>query len=165
MGYYVKLTGSNVVLKKENHGEILSRWHEMNSSKYDNIKIGGSYSGGKTLSKHYSWMPTDYDKTTSSPEEVLKNLGFDFEKNESEDIIIKSYDSKTGQEDLFFSKIADLIFPESVMNWRGEDEDIFVWSFDGEKMQILSGNTAVQKIIEMSKIELNTKKKKTRYNL
>lgn len=143
MGYNVTLTDSSAVLPKENHEEILSRWHEMNDKKYDDIKRGGSYSGGRTLSKHYSWMPEDYHKTTHSPEEVLEHLGFDFSINARGDIVIESYDSKTGQEDLFFKKIADLVEPGSLMQWRGEDGARYGWFFDGAKMQELSVKEAL----------------------
>jgi hypothetical protein len=133
MGYNVTLTDSSAILPKENHHEILDRWHEMNDKKYDDIKFGGSYSG---------------------------------------DIVIQSYDSKTGQEDLFFKKIGDLVKAGSLMQWRGEDGARYGWFFDGAKMQELSVKEALILVSDFDtepsqKVEQKTEKpkKKSRYQL
>lgn len=168
MGYYVTLTDSDVVLPKENHQEILTRWHEMNDKKYDNIKSGGSYSGGRTMSKNYSWMPTDYEKTTHTPQQVLEHLGFDFSENAKGDIVIQGYESKTGQEDLFFKKIGDLVNPGSLMQWQFEEDASYAWFFDGKKMQEVSVKDGLELVSQFDAVkttEVVTPKKKGRYQL
>jgi len=136
MGYYVNLRASSVVLPAENLDEITQRWHEMNDKKYDDQKRGGSWSGGQQSAKWYSWMPEDYEKTTSTPGEILELLGFGYEDNG--DLVITDYDSKTGQEDLFFKAIASLVPANQLMEWTGEDGATFAWYFDGKNMHELS---------------------------
>lgn len=134
MGYYVNLQRSTVVIPAGVRDEVLKRWKELNDPKNDHLKNGGSYSGGKKNQSWYSWMSPDYDKECNSPEDVLKELGFDVETDEDGNISMISYDSKTGQEDLFFKTIADLIPAGQYMGWQGEDGAIFIWLFDGSKM-------------------------------
>lgn len=148
MGYYVQLVDSDVVLKAENQAEILQRWKDLNKQENNHLKRGGSYSGGKQTSWHYSWMPADYDQTVNSAEEVLELLGFDFDTNEVGDIIISSYDSKTGNEDIFFQAIANLVSEGSTMSWHGEDGASFCWYFNGKEMQELDTKTAMKAAIK-----------------
>lgn len=168
MGYHVTLTDSDVVLPKENHQEILSRWHEMNDKRHDSVKSGGSYSGGRTMSKNYSWMPTDYEKTTHTPQQVLEHLGFDFSENTKGDIVIQGYESKTGQEDLFFKEIGNLVTAGGVMKWEGEDDASYAWFFDGKKMQEVNAQTAdtLKKELQAhAPAEASKPVKKSRYQL
>ena len=120
MGYYVLIDESTVVLPKEHLDDIWKRWKEMNSSKYNNIKNGGSWEKGEKKVFWYSWLSSKYDTELSSAEELLKELGFEYSKNK-QGIVINSYDGKTGQEDLFFKKIADLIPANQYIKWKGED--------------------------------------------
>lgn len=169
-GYYVKLINSYAILYKENHSEILERWHEMNNKKYDNIKSGSVSDRTGILSKHYSWMPTDYDKITHTAQEVLKHLSFEFSENEKGDIIIEGFDNRSGQENLFFKKIGDLVPAGSLMQWSVSGGGEYAWVFDGAKMQELSVKEAliiVKDSEPFQKVEQTTEKpkKKSRYQL
>ena len=131
MGYTVSLQKSDVVIIPEHEEEILARWKELNSPQYDHLKSGGQYGGpggGKTKA-WYSWMPEDYDQTAKCVTDVLDLL--DFEYTDTEDgLLIDGYYSKTGQEDLFFAAIADLIPNGSTMYWAGEDGERWRWLFE-----------------------------------
>lgn len=163
MGYCVNIAYSNVIIKNEHKPEILSRWKDMNSSQYDHLKGGGSWSGGKKTQAWYSWMDHDYDKTVTSVEDVLKMMGFSSETDEKGNIKILYYDSKTGQEDLFFAKIADLISsktishektkdgsnleimePKQIIKWHGEDGDEYIWNFSNGELKNQDDSAIVQ---------------------
>lgn len=140
MGYYVSITSTNWLLPIVNESAALDALKKLNSSENDHLKRGGRWGGGvagKTES-WFSWMPSDYDKTVKSVAEVLDMLGFET-KVDPEGTRIVGYDSKTGQEELFLATIAHFVEPGSAIDWRGEDDAIWRYSFDGTRMQVLEG--------------------------
>ena len=145
MGYYVRISESSVVLPQENLSAILKQWHEINKPEYNHMKRGGSYSGGQQTEYWYSWLPADYDKTTTDPREVLELLGFEFSDTENGGIKIESYDSKTGQEDIFFKTISHLVEPNGLIVWSGEDGAQFAWYFNEGKMEEITPHEAHKK--------------------
>ena len=140
MGYYVSITSTNWLLPIVNESAALDALKKLNSSENDHLKRGGRWGGGvagKTES-WFSWMPSDYDKTVKSVAEVLDMLGFET-KVDPEGTRIVGYDSKTGQEELFLATIAHFVEPGSAIDWRGEDDAIWRYQFDGTRMQVLEG--------------------------
>lgn len=120
MGYYIELIDHDFVLLAENGEAALAAVHELNQ--HDELKHGGSWSGGNQTEKCFSWMPADYDKTTTSVAEVLELLGFDPTVNEAGDIVdLGYYDSKSGQEDLFIKALAPFVEKGAYLVWQGED--------------------------------------------
>lgn len=148
MGYYVRLTDSEVTLKNEHLPEILQRWKDLNKPENNHLKHGGSWDGGKQTQWWFSWMDADYDKTVNSAEEVLEMLGFEYDVTDEGNVHITNYDSKTGSEDLFMKTIADLIEPGSTMLWHGEDGATFAWYFNGEGMQEMDMKKALKLAVE-----------------
>ena len=157
MGYYVLIDESTVVLPKEHLDDIWKRWKEMNSSKYNNIKNGGSWENGEKKVFWYSWLSSKYDTELSSAEELLKELGFEYSKNK-QGIVINSYDGKTGQEDLFFKKIADLIPANQYIKWKGEDGNTYNWFFDGKQLYEVSDKQLKSLLKPSSEKKENNKK-------
>lgn len=138
MGYYVTLEYSTAVIPAENKDEALRRWKELN--KKDDLKRGGSWGPDGKTEKWFSWMPPDFDTEPGiTVEKILDYLGFTIAVNDNGDISIKYYDSKTGQEGLFFEAIADLLSEESEMIWRGEDGNKYRWTFEDGKLREGSG--------------------------
>lgn len=133
MGYYTRITHSNAVIPTENLSEVYRRWCELNAPANEHLKSGGSYQGGKRVESWYSWMTSDYDKTCKTAEEILDMLGFEFQLTER-GIEITNYDSKTGQEDLFFERVKDLVNGE--IDWVGEDGYQYQWNFDDRNSRI-----------------------------
>jgi hypothetical protein len=134
MGYYINIDESNVVLTEENQSQILQRWKDLNSPSNNHLKRGGSWSEGKQVATWYSWLDQNYDKTVEDCAEMLEMLGFDFETQDNGDIHVTGYDRKTGQEDLFFKAISDLIPAGQYIHWRGEDGETYSWVFAQNKM-------------------------------
>jgi hypothetical protein len=151
MGYYVRLTDSSVVLKNENKAEILKIWKDLNKPENNHLKHGGSWSGGKQTEWWYSWMDSDYDKKVYGPENVLEMMGFDFHVEDNGDVHVTNYDSKTGSELLFFSRIAQFIEAGQTMSWSGEDGASFMWVFNGSNMKEMSGREAMAALLEIGR--------------
>lgn len=138
MGYYVQTTAVNWLLPIVNESAALDALKKLNSSENDHLKRGGRYAEGGKTESWFSWMPTDYDKTVTSVAEVLDMLGFET-KILPEGTRIVGYDSKTGQEELFLATIAHFVEPGSSIDWRGEDDAVWRYAFDGTRMQVLEG--------------------------
>ena len=127
MGYHVEIVKSDLRIPAENQPEVYLRWCKLNDPANDHLKHGGSYHGMKKEKSWYSWMDMDYDKTCRTVGDILQQLGFDFTVEKNGDILITSYDSKTGQEELFFDRVRDLV--DGTVDWVGEDEENFRWDF------------------------------------
>lgn len=138
MGYYVNIESVEWFLPVVHEAAALQALKDLNDPRNDDLKRGGSFSGGKQTAAWFSWMPEDYDKTVTSVSEVLELLGFDVD-TVPEGTYIRRYDSKTGQEDLFLNAIAEFVEPGSFIEWRGEDGAFWRNDFDGKKMRTLEG--------------------------
>jgi hypothetical protein len=132
MGYEVKIRDSSAVIPTEHKATILQIWKTLNHPRFDSKKRGGSCIAGKMVEKWYSWMTPDYDKTCRTVESVLDMLGFEYEVLANGDVVIIGYDSKKGQETVFFNAVAHLVTGQ--ISWLGEGagdfDDDYVWDFD-----------------------------------
>jgi hypothetical protein len=127
MGYEVKIVRSDLRIPAEKQPEVYLRWCKLNDPANDHLKGGGSYHGGVREHAWYSWMDEDYDKTCRTVGEILHQLGFEYTVGNGGDIFVTGYDSKTGQEELFFDRVSDLI--DGSVEWEGEDGENFTWNF------------------------------------
>ena len=117
MGYNVILTESTVVVPENE--QVLQALKDLN--KRDDLKTGGSWTGGGWTERWFAWMTPDYDKTVTSAQEVFEMLGFDCEKFDDASFKLAGYDNKTGAEAHFISAIAEYLPEGSSMYWIGED--------------------------------------------
>lgn len=145
MGYYVNIIDCDFHINKENYDAAYKAVCELN--RYDYLKSGGSYrADGKRTpkpadsnsvsnnpDKWFSWMPWNYDETCESLVDIISELGFDVEENEH-GICNVWYDSKTGNEETFFSALAPYVSNGSYIVWHGEDDTMWVWCFDDGEM-------------------------------
>jgi hypothetical protein len=113
MGYYIDLTDADWEIAES--AESLATVREM-PKKYHAIKRGGSSSG----EKWFSWMNDTEIENAESVEAVFNALGFETTKTEG-GFTLDSYNSKTGQEDLFLGVMAPFTKDGSYIEWRGED--------------------------------------------
>lgn len=132
MGFYVRTVECDIIIKSDQQDNIFKAWCDLNSPKNEHLKHGGSWSGGKKIESWFSWMDPDYDKKCKSIEDILGMLGFDYEKSDNGDIHSLVYDSKTGDESLFFETAAPYISNGHIL-WTGEDDEDFYWFFDNGK--------------------------------
>jgi len=125
MGYCVKIKHSTAVILNENRDEVLQIWKDLNKPENDHLKRGGAYRDGEKHTAWYSWMPANYHEAVESVEDVLTELGFETELDHEGNVLICDYDSKRGQEDLFFKHASHLI--KGQIMWEGEDGSTWVW--------------------------------------
>jgi hypothetical protein len=133
MGYNVQIKHSTAVIPAEHKDEVLQIWKDLNKPENNHLKRGGSWSKGEQNVWWYSWMPSNYDLTVTSVEDVLNELGFETELDHEGNVLICEYDSKRGQESLFFNRVAHLI--KGQIMWEGEDGSTWVWEL-GKKFAI-----------------------------
>jgi len=146
MGYYVEGNGY-LVVKKEN----LAAAHEalmMLQDAPSESKQGGAWAPGtgKTAS-WYSWMPEDL-RTLPDTQSVFETLGFEIEVSDNGDIVIGHYDSKIGQEEVFFAAAAPFI-EDGEYEWIGEDGAFWTWEFNGGKMFRKEGHRSYGEAVEV----------------
>jgi hypothetical protein len=143
MGYYVTLMDSDVSIPASKLDEAYQAILKLNER--DDLKSGGRWPGHdcprpEGLDFHpnrwFSWMPADLTEC-GSLRGVLEHLGFDCDEFHG-DLSLISYDSKTGQEDLFLETLAPFI-SDGCMQWRGEDGFLFRWVFENGVMRQQEG--------------------------
>jgi hypothetical protein len=133
MGYNTRIKHSTAMILAENKDEVLQIWKDLNSSENDHLKRGGAYRDGSKHTAWFSWMPANYDQTVTSADDVLSELGFETALDPDGNILICEYDSKRGQEDLFFKHASHLI--KGQIMWEGEDGSTWVWEL-GKQLAI-----------------------------
>jgi hypothetical protein len=126
MGYYASGNGS-IKIVGENIYQAYNAMVQLNH--YDHLKSGGTYGGGKEISRHFSWMPEDLS-TIPTCGEMLQVLGFELSVDGADGVIeATGYDSKVGDELVFMAAIAPWVEDESYFQWTGEDGDQWRWVF------------------------------------
>ena len=147
MGYYVTLDNSDVMIPTDNIDAAFEAVKELNGC--NQLKRGGRYGGvatpkpegSKSLGtpdKWFAWMEWNYDETCESLAEVLEMIGFEVETNEH-GIFITWYDSKSGDEEVFFKALAPFIEDGGMMEWSGEEGCKWAWKFSDGEMLVGSG--------------------------
>ena len=143
MGYYVNTVDHNILLRKQDMDKAYKAMCDLNQR--DDLKSGGTWGGDGVSAKDprpegldyhpakwFSWMDANYPEKCKNMEDILHELGFEnIRYDENGKLIDLSYNSKIGDEELFFESMARFIYPGSYINWRGEDNEIWQWYFDG----------------------------------
>ena len=135
MGYYVSGNGE-LRIKAENLGKAYEALMALQDAP-DKAKRGGSSGGDKAPRFWYSWMPEDL-RTLPDTKSVFAQLGFEVVDDENGDLLIRCYDNKTGQEEVFFAAAAPFI-ESGDYEWKGEDGDFWAWEFEDGKMFVRYG--------------------------
>lgn len=140
MGYYVRTTDCEIILKAENAKAALARVIEFNE-KNDDMKRGGSYGPDGVKESWFSWMPSDF-KQFKDIGEFFSTLGFQFVRDASGNYVVQEYHDKHGQEDLLMASLEHLVEHGSYAEWAGEDGEAWRWEFDNGHMYVREGYVA-----------------------
>lgn len=136
MGYYVSGNGQ-LRIKAENLDKAYEALMALQDAP-DKAKRGGSSGGNEAPRFWYSWMPEDL-RTLKDTKEVFDTLGFETTIDDNnDDLVITCYESKMGQEDVFFAAAAPFI-EDGDYEWTGEDGDFWAWEFTDGKMYVRYG--------------------------
>ena len=134
MGYYVQLTDADFIIKENE--ETLAALRAM-PKKYKAIQRGGSSNG----EKWFSWMNDESIENAESVQSVFEMLGFECTADAygvKGQFSLDSYDSKTGQEDLFLAVVAPFVANDSYTEWRGEDGEVWRMAVQYGKLHVQS---------------------------
>lgn len=151
MGYFVTLTGADFRIPKSKWTDAFNAVAELN--KRDELKTGGSFGPNGQSEIWFAWMSADYpadavqawkDGETAHPlVYVFKQLGF--EVAVLDDLMyLEAYDSKAGAEDHFLEAVAPFVTPDSYIEWRGEDDEVWRQDFDGRSMLVRQGKVVFE---------------------
>ena len=145
MGYYATLDYSSVKIPLSAEKDALEAVYRLDKAAH-HLKQGGSHGPNRPDVKWFSWMPEDL-RTLTTLEDLLQTLGF--RTHESDGAIhVDGYDSKVGQEDLFFFALAPFIESNyskefaamanepASMEWTGEDGSKWKWTFEDGGMTV-----------------------------
>jgi hypothetical protein len=141
MGYYTSIEYTNIFLDKKHFEDVYNKMCKLND--YDELKSGGMFGSVKpdqekskyNPTKWFSWMDYNYPETCKDMNEILEALGFDVLYDNEGNLIGLSYYNKTGSEDYFMSCFAGFVKDESVIDWKGEEnEDYYRYFFKDGKM-------------------------------
>ncbi len=133
MGYYIKMTDNNFVIKKENFNVALEDLKKIfipeNMTCYDYIN-GEKY-------PHFSWVTTDIVLNSKTLGEALSEIRYKPSYDENGNIInVEFTGEKYGDEDIFFSSIAKYVEPKSYIKFVGEDNNKWTWLFNDGKVNM-----------------------------
>ena len=131
MGYYVEGEGTITILN-ENLDAAYKAMVALNNVP-DELKRGGTWSGGEYVSKHFSWMPTDLTEIKTA-EEMFERLGFHIGRSDRRSLQLTAYDSKMGQEEIFIAAVQQFVEDDSHFEWKGEDGSMWTWKFNDGKL-------------------------------
>ena len=146
MGYYIDTTDVNIFIPKDKFDDCYEAMCKLNDR--DDLKIGGGWNSegidynsprpeGMDYhpAKWFSWMDANYPAKCKNMEDILHELGFENIRYDKDgNLVDLTYSSKIGAEEYFFESIAQFVKAESYINWNGEDNSLWQWYFDGEKL-------------------------------
>ena len=127
MGYYIEQRGGAFFIDKKHFPDVIKAIH--NLANYPDMMGGGSYEGGKTISKHYSWVKMSFVNSTDL-ENIFNcwrwNINFDDDGN----INNLFFDGeKMGDDRVLLDAIAPFVKEGSFIEMCGEDNDLWRWKF------------------------------------
>lgn len=133
MGYFTTQVGT-VTIAERDEAVAVEALKALNHNHED--KRGGSFGAGVSPdpyeSKWYSWLPSRYheDESLRTVGDVLEMVGYEVSSRKQDDLIVYTlhYDNKTGQEDVFLSRLSDFAVVD--VSVTGEDGARWRWAND-----------------------------------
>ena len=131
MGYYMENREAHFVIKAKNVPAALEAIRSL--AKQTHKGSGGSWSGGKVLSKNFAWVNTEEIANAKNIQEAFETWRWTVDLNdETGDVCSIYFDGeKMGDEDHLFNAVAPYVESGCYIEMSGEDGAIWRWSFDG----------------------------------
>ena len=131
MGYCIKMTDNNFIIKKSNFEKALKDLKGVfipeNMTCYD-------YFNGKKH-PHFSWVNTRTVLDSTTLEEAMTEIRNEPIYNVNGDICnVEFTGEKYGDENVFFSAIAPYVEDGSYLAFKGEDGSEWTWNFNNGKV-------------------------------
>lgn len=137
MGYSADIGEVDFVIPFENLTEAHRLMCAINEpNKRANAERKAEKNGGWHYESHFAWMDADYDEKLFTAKEILDELGFSTTYDFDGGLRILGWEAeKVGDEEEFLDAIANLVPPESFIEWIGEDGERWLLHFDGFSME------------------------------
>lgn len=145
MGFYTRLVNCDVWLK-EGVDEAAVVQHVKDTMFTDEALLANARGGCSPKSGNvvedvwYSWVSTTTCREATDLAIILNEFFDDVQvkaprKGWPHITLELGHDNKQGQEDLLMRTLAPFIAPTASMEWVGEDNERYLWEFDGERMK------------------------------
>jgi len=132
MGYYIHLRSAEFDIPRTD--EVFQALKDLN--KRVDLKSDWSYDSEGNQEFHFSWMPTDWDKTCEDAQDIFALLGFGF-YSQADYFSLEDYDGKAGDELEFVRAVAPYVRDGSYLEWVGEDYAMEVWIVRKGELHVL----------------------------
>lgn len=142
MGYYIKTTDSDFCIREKD----IPKFFELVKERMSGMKNakGGSWQGDVQTGKWYAWVDTAEVLQATTIEQVFQAWRYELTYlrdvvDESGDVVKNYYlstrdgEAKIGDEEVFFSTIAPVVYPASYLNGEGEDGEKWKWLWEDGK--------------------------------
>ena len=127
MGYYIEMTESKFMIKKENF--IIALNYLKNVFVPQNMTTYDYYNGKKH--PHFKWVSTQSVLESKSLGDALEEIRYKPIFDNAGNICdVKFTGQKYGDEECFFKALAPHVESGSYLRFKGEDGDTWVWDFD-----------------------------------
>lgn len=135
MGYYVNITDADWCIPTEQQDAAYEAVCALNNR--NDLKRGGVYPRPEGLEQTttptpdlwFSWMDWNYPETCADLSAVLEQVGYDLSVDEDDSLVIRGYNNKSGQEDLFLAALAPFAqarhADDAYVNWQGEEGEMW----------------------------------------
>ncbi len=162
MGYYYKITFSDLIIKNEEKIQIMNFLNNevKKTKKIKKIfKIRSIQDLGENLSEGF--LIEDVLKVSKDKlEDILSNFYYDFTVLPNGDLTSFAFDNKLKKEYFFFKLIAPFIKTPSLIALDGEDGK-HAWAFDGEKLHSVESKKEAKNIVDKARELLKITKEKS----
>lgn len=142
MGYYIKTTESDFCIREKDIPKLFELVKELMSG-MKNAK-GGSWQGDVQTGRWYAWVDTAEVLRATTIEQMFRAWRYDLIHvrdilDENGDVVKNYYlstensEAKIGDEEVFFSTIAPVVYQGSYLNVEGEDGAKWRWLWEDGK--------------------------------
>lgn len=132
MGYYIEMTESKFIIKKENFEKALKSLKAVFIPENMNCC---DYIGGEKY-PHFSWVDTRTVLESTNLVEALEEIRYVPQYNQNGDICnVEFIGQKYGDEEIFFRALAPYVEAGSYLCFKGEDGNKWKWVFNHGSVQ------------------------------
>jgi hypothetical protein len=120
---------SSFTIKAANKEPALNAIKQLATQK--NKMSGGSWSGGKELSRNFSWVATEDFVDAKTLVEAFEAWRWSAEENKEGDICRLTFEGqKLGDDPVLLGAIAEFVEDGSYLEMIGEDGSLWRWAFE-----------------------------------
>lgn len=129
MGYYIDVVDADFVIPAAVLDLAYVAACDLNND--PDVKSGGSSSGARW----FSWVSENYPETCKDIFEVMQEWRYECEQNDDGDLVFREFTGeKIGDEEQLFAALGPYAKENSFLEFKGEDDARWRFTFDGTKM-------------------------------